>query len=48
MAVERGIARVAARFLGCERAGLQAREKRIGGVIQDMHRGKCEHRGVVI
>ena len=48
MAVERGVARVAAGFLGRERAGLQAREIRIGGVIQDMHRGQREHRCVVI
>jgi hypothetical protein len=45
---ERGVARVTAGFLGCERAGLQAREERIGGIIQDVHSGKREHRRVVI
>jgi len=48
VAVERGVARVAAGFLGCERAGLQAREERIGGIVQDVHSGKREHRRVVI
>lgn len=48
VAVECGIARVAAGFQGCECAGLQAREERIGGVIQDVHRGKREHRRVVV
>lgn len=48
MAVERGVARVAAGFLGRKRAGLQAREERIGGIIQDVHSGKREHRCVVI
>lgn len=48
VAVERGVARVATGFVGCERASLQAREERIGRVIQDVHRGKCEHRGVVV
>lgn len=48
VAVERGVARDSAGFLGCERASLQAREERIGGIIQDVHCGECEHRRVVI
>ena len=45
---EGGVARVATGFLGCKRASLQAREKRIRGVIQDVHRGEREHRRVVV
>jgi hypothetical protein len=48
VALERGVARVAAGFLGFERTGLQAREERIRGIIQNMHSDKGEHRRVVI
>ena len=46
--MERGVARVTAGFLGCVRAGLQAREEWIGGIVQDVHSGKREHRRIVI
>jgi hypothetical protein len=45
---ECGVARVPARLLGCECASLQAREERIGGIIEDLHRSESEHRRVVI
>lgn len=48
VALERGVARVATGFLGFERASLQAREERIGGIIQYVHSGKREHGRVVI
>ena len=48
VAGERVIARFAAGLLGCERASLQAGEKRIGGVVDDVHCGEREHRRVVV
>ena len=48
MTGERIVTWSSARLQGCVRTSLQAREERIGGIIEDVHRSEREHWRVVI
>ena len=48
VAGECGVAGLAAGLLGGVRAGLQASEERVRGIVQNVHRGKREHWRVVV